>query len=44
MENGEINSVLIDFRRPVATVPSLAIHLNRDVHKNRTINPQKGVV
>ena len=44
MENGEINSVLIDFRRPVATVPSLAIHLNRDVHKNRTINPQKEVV
>ena len=44
METGEINSVLIDFRRPVATVPSLAIHLNRDVHKNRTINPQKEVV
>jgi len=44
MENGEIHSVLIDFRRPVATVPSLAIHLNRDVHKNRTINPQKEVV
>jgi aspartyl aminopeptidase len=44
MENKEINSVLIDFRRPVATVPSLAIHLNRDVHKNRTINPQKEVV
>ena len=44
MENGEINSLLTDFRRPVATVPSLAIHLNRDVHKNRTINPQKEVV
>ena len=25
-------------------MPSLAIHLNRDVHKNRTINPQKEVV
>ena len=44
MENGEINSLLTDFRRPVATVPSLAIHLTRDVHKNRTINPQKEVV
>mgnify|MGYP001415557528 CR=1 FL=1 len=37
-------SLLIDFERPIVTVPSLAIHLNRDIHKNRTINPQKEVV
>lgn len=31
---------LIDFRQPVAVVPSLAIHLNRDVNKGVAINPQ----
>jgi len=37
-------SLLIDFERPIVTIPSLAIHLNRDIHKNRTINPQQEVV
>ena len=37
-------SLLIDFERPIVTIPSLAIHLNRDVHKNRTINSQQEVV
>ena len=37
-------SLLIDFERPIVTIPSLAIHLNRDIHKNRTINPQQDVV
>ncbi len=31
---------LIDFKRPVASIPSLAIHLDRDANKNRTINSQ----
>lgn len=31
---------LIDFHQPVAVVPSLAIHLNRDVNKGVSINPQ----
>ena len=44
MESGDVGSLLINFRRPVATVPSLAIHLNRKVHKKRTINPQNEVV
>lgn len=39
--SGAIQSALIDLRDPVATIPSLAIHLHRDVHENRTINPQK---
>lgn len=34
-------SALIDFRRPVAIIPSLAIHLDRDVNKQRSINPQQ---
>ena len=42
--DGSIGNQLIDFRRPVATVPSLAIHLNRQVHNNRTINPHEEVV
>ncbi|HIE77030.1 MAG TPA: M18 family aminopeptidase, partial [Gammaproteobacteria bacterium] len=41
---GKSISVLIDFEKPIATIPSLAIHLNRDIHKNRSINPQKELV
>ena len=33
-------SSLIDFKRPIATIPSLAIHLDSTQNKNRTINPQ----
>ena len=42
--NGLRVSRLIDFQRSIATIPSLAIHLNREVHKNRTINPQLELV
>jgi len=31
---------LIDFERPVAVIPSLAIHLDREANSNRSINPQ----
>ena len=41
---GQRLSLLIDFKRPIVTIPSLAIHLNRDIHKNRTINPQQELV
>lgn len=36
----QIGRALIDFRRPVALIPSLAIHLDREVNKGRTVNPQ----
>lgn len=39
-ENNLRNS-LIDFKRPLATIPSLAIHLDREANKNRSINAQK---
>lgn len=39
-----IRSVLINFVRPVATIPSLAIHLDREVNRNRSINAQKDIV
>ena len=42
--DGTRASLLVDFKRPIASIPSLAIHLNRDIHKNRTINPQEEVV
>ncbi len=38
--NGELQSRLVDFRRPIATIPSLAIHLNRGVNDNLSINAQ----
>lgn len=39
-EGGRLASALIDFERPVAVIPSLAIHLDREVNNNRSINPQ----
>ena len=35
-----IKHALIDFSYPVAVIPSLAIHLDREVNQNRSINPQ----
>lgn len=40
-EDGTIRSRLLDLRRPVATVPSLAIHLDREANEKRSVNPQK---
>ena len=38
--NGALASALIDFKKPIATIPSLAIHLDRDANSNRSINAQ----
>lgn len=40
-KKGKINSTNIDFKRAIATVPSLAIHLDRKANEGRTINKQK---
>lgn len=40
-KQGEILSVLVDFKKTIAQIPSVAIHLQRDVNENRTINKQK---
>ena len=40
-DNGQIRSVLLNWQRPIATVPSLAIHLDREANQNRSINAQK---
>jgi len=36
----EIKHTLVNFEQAVATIPSLAIHLDREANKDRTINPQ----
>ena len=36
----QIKHTLIDFDKAVAIIPSLAIHLDRDANKNRTVNSQ----
>lgn len=43
-EAGQMASALIDFVRPVAVVPSLAIHLDREANNSRSINAQKDIV
>ncbi len=40
-DQGVLESALIDFKYPVAVIPSLAIHLDRNANKEHTINPQK---
>ena len=40
-KNGDLFHEIIDFKKPIAIIPSLAIHLNRDANSNNTINEQK---
>lgn len=40
-KNGEIASRLVDFKRPVAIIPSLAIHLDRKANDEHSINKQR---
>ena len=37
---GRLVSHLLDFKRPVACIPSLAIHLDREANKGHSVNPQ----
>ena len=37
---GQLHNRLIDFKTPIATIPSLAIHLNRDANSGWEINKQ----
>ena len=38
-----LNSCLINFEKPIAVIPSLAIHLDREANNQRSINPQKDI-
>ncbi|MBE0506024.1 MAG: M18 family aminopeptidase [Marinospirillum sp.] len=39
-EDGLLQSALLDLVEPIAVIPSLAIHLNREANKNSEINAQ----
>ena len=39
--DNRLHTHLVDFGVPVAVIPSLAIHLDREVNKQHEINPQK---
>jgi len=38
--HNKVSDTLVDFRKPVAFIPSLAIHLDREANSSRTVNPQ----
>lgn len=40
-EAGGFAKALVNFERPIAVIPSLAIHLDRAANEGRAINPQK---
>lgn len=39
-KDGDLATALVDFRRAIATIPSLAIHLDREANTNRSVNAQ----
>jgi len=39
-KDGALYQRLVNFEKPVGVIPSLAIHLDREANKNRSINPQ----
>lgn len=38
--DGAVKSGLVNFEKAVAVIPSLAIHLDKEANKDRTVNPQ----
>ncbi len=43
-KEGTLQTALLDFKRPVAIIPSLAIHLDREANSKREINRQTDLV
>lgn len=42
--DGNTESCLVDLKTPVAFIPSLAIHLYREVNSSKSVNPQKEMI
>ncbi|SFV75668.1 Aspartyl aminopeptidase [hydrothermal vent metagenome] len=42
-KEGKMQSALIDVQKPIASIPSLAIHLDETANKNKTINKQTDI-
>lgn len=42
-QDGALRTALVDFRCPLAVIPSLAIHLDREANQSRSINPQTDI-
>ncbi len=42
--NKQMKEALIDIKKPIAVISSLAIHLDKEANKNRTINAQTDVL
>lgn len=42
--DGAVDSALLDLREPVAIIPSLAIHLDREANSSRKVNPQTDIL
>ncbi len=41
MSDGSLQALLVNFRRPLLTIPNVAIHFDREANKNGEINRQK---
>ena len=39
-DGSDLDTLLVDFKRAMLTIPSVAIHLDREANKNKTINQQ----
>ena len=42
-KDNKLAVALIDFKKPIAVIPSLAIHLNRDANNGYIVNPETGM-
>lgn len=42
-EDGDLCSTLVNFEKPIAIIPSLAIHLDREANENRKVNAQTDI-